>query len=46
MVPGTRDHCADVCRAQVAERGAYYANHVYNPYFYEGGNNPCLKAEA
>lgn len=36
VVPGTRDHCADVCRAQVAERGAYYANHVYNPYFYEG----------
>lgn len=46
VVPGTRDHCADVCRAQVAERGAYYANHVYNPYFYEGVNNPCLKAEA
>lgn len=22
VVPGTRDHCADVCRAQVAERGA------------------------
>ena len=36
VVPGTRDHCADVCRRQVAERGAYYANHVYNPYFYEG----------
>ena len=46
VVPGTRDHCADVCRAQVAERGAYYANHVYNPYFYEGVNNPYLKAEA
>lgn len=36
VVPSTRDHCADVCRKQVAERGAYYANHVYNPYFYEG----------
>lgn len=36
VVPGTRDHCADVCRAQVREKGAYYANHVYNPYFYEG----------
>lgn len=36
VVPGTRDHCADVCRQQVTERGAYYANHVYNPYFYEG----------
>ena len=36
VVPGTRDHCADVCRAKVREEGAYYANHVYNPYFYEG----------
>ena len=36
VIPGTRDHCADVCRAQVREKGAYYANHVYNPYFYEG----------
>ena len=36
VVPGTRDHCADVCRAKVHEEGAYYANHVYNPFFYEG----------
>ena len=36
VVPGTRDHCADVCRAKVREEGAYYANHVFNPYFYEG----------
>ncbi len=36
VIEGTRDHCADVCRAQVKDRGAYYANHVYNPYFYEG----------
>ncbi|MCF0253374.1 MAG: threonine synthase [Duodenibacillus sp.] len=36
VVPGTRDHCADVCRARVRDDGAYYANHVYNPYFYEG----------
>ena len=36
VVPGTRDHCADVCRAQVAQEGKYYANHVYNPFFYEG----------
>ena len=36
VVPGTRDHCADVCRAKVREEGAYYANHVYNPFFYEG----------
>lgn len=36
VVPGSRDHCADVCRNQVKETGAYYANHVYNPFFYEG----------
>ena len=36
VVPGTRDHCADVCRARVTEEGKYYANHVYNPFFYEG----------
>ena len=36
VVPGSRDHCADVCRAKVEEEGAYYANHVYNPFFYEG----------
>ena len=36
IVPGSRDHCADVCRAKVTEEDKYYANHVYNPYFYEG----------
>ena len=36
VVPGSRDHCADVCRAKVDQEGAYYANHVYNPFFYEG----------
>jgi len=36
VVPGSRDHCADVCRARVEEEGVYYANHVYNPFFYEG----------
>lgn len=36
VIPGSRDHCADVCRAAVAENGDYYANHVYNPFFYEG----------
>ncbi len=36
VVPGSRDHCADVCRAKVEEEGKYYANHVYNPFFYEG----------
>ena len=36
VVPGSRDHCADVCRGKVDTDGCYYANHVYNPYFYEG----------
>ncbi len=36
VVPGTRDHCADVCRQRVKDEGVYYANHVVNPYFYEG----------
>ena len=36
VVPGSRDHCADVCRAKVEQEGVYYANHVYNPFFYEG----------
>lgn len=36
IVPGNRDHCADVCRAKVEGEGVYYANHVYNPFFYEG----------
>ncbi len=36
IVPGSRDHCADVCREKVERQGVYYANHVYNPFFYEG----------
>lgn len=36
VVPGSRDHCADVCRDKVRKEGAFYANHVFNPYFYEG----------
>ena len=36
VIPGSRDHCADVCRARVEQEGVYYANHVYNPFFYEG----------
>ena len=36
VVPGNRDHCADVCRQKVKDEGVYYANHVYNPFFYEG----------
>lgn len=36
VVPGTRDDCADACRSKVEKEGKYYANHVYNPFFYEG----------
>ncbi len=36
IVPGSRDRCAEVCRAKVADGGAYYASHVFNPFFYEG----------
>ncbi len=36
VVPGSRDHCADVCREKVEKQGVYYANHVYSPFFYEG----------
>lgn len=36
VVPGSRDHCADVCRSKVDAEGRYYASHVYNPFFYEG----------
>jgi threonine synthase len=36
VVPGSRDNCADVCRSKVINEGFYYANHVYNPFFYQG----------
>ena len=36
VVPGTRDDCANACRAKVDKEGIYYANHVYSPFFYEG----------
>lgn len=36
VIAGSRDHCAEVCRARVTEDGLYYASHVYNPFFYEG----------
>ena len=36
IIEGKRDNCADVCRQRVINDGVYYANHVYNPYFYEG----------
>lgn len=36
IIPGSRDHCADVCREQVDKTNRFYASHVYNPFFYEG----------
>ncbi len=36
IIEGDRDHCAEVCRDKVEREGVYYANHVYNPLFYEG----------
>ncbi|AXX92539.1 threonine synthase [Malaciobacter molluscorum LMG 25693] len=36
ITPGSRDDCADICRNKVIEEKKYYANHVYNPFFYEG----------
>lgn len=35
-VAGSRDACAEVCRAKVTVEGLYYASHVFNPFFYEG----------
>lgn len=50
VIPGSRDHCADVCRARVREEGIYYANHVVNPFFYEGMKayiyEVCMKSSA
>ena len=36
VVTGSRDNCAKVCRDKSDKEGKYYANHVYNPFFYEG----------
>lgn len=36
VVNGSRDMCADVCRNKAKNENIFYANHVYNPFFYEG----------
>lgn len=36
VIAGSRDYCAEVCREKVKNEGVYYANHCYNPYFYQG----------
>ena len=41
VAPGTRDHCADVCRSKVESDGVYYANHVYNLPQAWGAVRPC-----
>ena len=33
---GSRDETADACRKKARDEGIYYANHVYNPMFYQG----------
>lgn len=33
---GNRDETADACRKKAKNEGIYYANHVYNPIFYQG----------
>ena len=33
---GSRDETADACRKKARDEGLYYANHVYNPMFYQG----------
>ncbi|MBR8462073.1 threonine synthase [Campylobacter sp. faydin G-24] len=33
---GSRDETADACRKKARDEGIYYANHVYNPLFYQG----------
>ncbi len=36
VIPGSRDHCAAVCRDRVREEKIRYASHVFDPFFYEG----------
>ncbi len=36
LVPGDRTATADAARAAVRERDAFYASHVYDPYFLQG----------
>lgn len=36
ITDGSRDDCANACRQKVFNEKVYYANHVYNPFFYEG----------
>ncbi len=36
LVEGDRTATADAARAAVRERGAFYASHVYDPYFLQG----------
>jgi len=33
---GSRDETADACRQKSIDENIYYANHVYNPMFYQG----------
>ncbi|GII78239.1 threonine synthase [Sphaerisporangium rufum] len=42
-VPGSREDTARAAAARVAETAAFYASHVYNPYFYEGTKTYALE---
>ncbi len=35
-IPGTREATAEAAIRRVEEDGAFYASHIYNPFFYEG----------
>ena len=36
IIPGSREDCANACRSRARKEHIFYANHVYNPFFYEG----------
>lgn len=36
VIPGSREDCANACRSLAQNENIFYANHVYNPFFYEG----------
>lgn len=36
VVDGSRDETAQLCRQKADEGEAYYASHVFNPFFYQG----------
>ncbi|MDP9847676.1 threonine synthase [Streptosporangium lutulentum] len=43
VVEGSREDTATAAAARVEESGAFYASHVYNPYFHEGTKTYALE---